>query len=45
MERHHAPLKQAADAIVIDSTTMRADDVVDRMLGVLERRKLITASV
>lgn len=45
MERHHAPLKQAADAIVIDSTTLRADDVVDRMLGVLERRKLITASV
>ncbi len=45
MERHHAPLKQATDAIVIDSTTMRADDVVDRMLGVLERRKLITASV
>jgi len=45
MERQHAPLKQATDAIVIDSTTMRADDVVDRMLGVLERRKLITASV
>ncbi len=44
-ERQHAPLKQAADAIVIDSTTMRADDVVDRMLGVLERRKLIETSV
>jgi len=45
MERQHAPLKQAADAIVIDSTTMRADDVVDRMLGVLERRKLIETSL
>jgi len=45
VERQHAPLKQAADAIVIDSTTMRADDVVDRMLGVLERRKLIVTSV
>ncbi len=44
-ERQHAPLKQAADAISIDSTTMRADDVVDRMLGVLERRKLIVALV
>ncbi len=42
-ERQHAPLKQAPDAICIDSTTMRADDVVDRMLGVLERRQLIIA--
>ncbi len=40
-ERQHAPLRQAADAIAIDSTTLRADEVVDRMLGVLERRKLI----
>jgi len=40
-ERQHAPLCQAEDAIVIDSTTLRADEVVDRMLGVLERRKLI----
>ena len=45
VERQHAPLKQARDAIAIDSTTMRVDDVVDRMLGVLERRKLITASL
>jgi len=42
-ERQHAPLKQAADAITIDSTTMRIDDVVDRMLGVLERRGMIQA--
>lgn len=43
-ERQHAPLCQAADAITIDSTTMRVDDVVDRMLGVLERRSLIQAA-
>ncbi|GAV19767.1 cytidylate kinase [Mariprofundus micogutta] len=43
-ERQHAPLCQAADAITIDSTTMRVDDVVDRMLGVLERRGLIQAA-
>jgi len=42
-ERQHAPLKQANDAISIDSTTLRAEEVVDRMLGVLERRKLIQA--
>ena len=41
-ERQHAPLRQAADAITIDSTTMRVDDVVDRILGVLERRGLVT---
>ena len=40
-ERQHAPLRQAADAIVIDSTTLRPDEVVERMLGVLERRGLI----
>jgi len=42
-QRQHAPLKQAADAIAIDSTTLRVEEVVDRMLGVLERRKLIQA--
>jgi len=40
-ERQHAPLKQASDAIRIDSTTMRVDEVVDRMLAVLARRGLI----
>jgi len=40
-DRQHAPLCQAKDAIVIDSTTLRVDEVVDRMLGVLERRGLI----
>ncbi|MDQ6975306.1 MAG: (d)CMP kinase [Mariprofundaceae bacterium] len=40
-ERTLAPLKQAEDAIVIDSTTLRQDEVVDRMLRVLKRRDLI----
>ena len=43
MQRTHSPLKPAEDAISIDSTTMRADEVVDRMLAVLERRGLIGA--
>ncbi|MDX8402381.1 MAG: (d)CMP kinase [Mariprofundaceae bacterium] len=42
--RQHAPLRQARDAIVIDSTTMRIDEVVDRMLTVLARRGLIEPS-
>jgi cytidylate kinase len=44
-ERQHAPLCQAEDAIVVDSTTLRVDEVVDRMLGVLERRGLIQTIV
>jgi CMP/dCMP kinase len=40
-ERTHSPLKQAEDAVCIDSTTMRTDEVVDRMLSILERRALI----
>ncbi len=39
--REHSPLQQAEDAIHIDSTTMRVDEVLDRMLGVLKRRGLI----
>jgi len=42
MDRDCAPLVKAVDAIHIDSTTMHMDDVVERMLNVLERRKLIT---
>jgi len=38
--RTHSPLKQAGDAVCIDSTTMRIDEVVDRMLAIMERRKL-----
>ncbi|MDQ7003083.1 MAG: (d)CMP kinase [Ghiorsea sp.] len=40
-DRDCAPLAKAVDAIHIDSTTMMMDDVVDRILNVLERRKLI----
>jgi cytidylate kinase len=41
MDRDCAPLEKAEDAISIDSTTMSMDDVVERMLNILERRKLI----
>lgn len=40
-ERDCSPLEKAKDAIGIDSTTLRIDEVVDRVLAVLERRKLI----
>ncbi len=36
-----APLAKAPDAVVIDSTTLRPDEVVDRMLAILARRGLI----
>lgn len=39
--RDVAPLERAKDAIQIDSTTLRIDEVVDRILAVLERRELI----
>jgi len=41
--RDCAPLERAKGAIQIDSTTMRVDEVVDRVLAVLERRGLIGA--
>lgn len=44
MEREHAPLTQAQDAVHIDTTTMRVDEVVDRMIAILERRGLIQRS-
>ncbi len=40
--RDCSPLERAKDAIEIDSTTMRIDEVVDRILAVLERRRLIS---
>lgn len=39
--RDCSPLERAKDAIQIDSTIMRIDEVVDRVLAVLERRDLI----
>ncbi len=41
--RDCAPLERAKEAIQIDSTIMRVDEVVDRILAVLERRDLIYA--
>lgn len=32
-EREHAPLKQAADAVAIDTTSMGVDDVVSAIVG------------
>lgn len=43
-ERTHSPLKQAEDAVCIDSTTMRIDEVVDRILAIVERRGLTRRS-
>jgi len=43
-ERTHSPLKQAEDAVRIDSTTMRIDEVVDRMLAIMGRRGLARRS-
>lgn len=45
IDRDCAPLEKALDAIHIDSTIMRMDDVVERILNVLERRKLIIKKV
>ncbi|PCI44738.1 MAG: cytidylate kinase [Proteobacteria bacterium] len=42
-ERDCAPLERAKGAIQVDSTIMRVDEVVDRVLAVLERRDLIHA--
>jgi cytidylate kinase len=41
-QRQHAPLQQATDAVYIDTTTLRKDEVVDRMITILRRRKLIS---
>ncbi|MDQ6967718.1 MAG: (d)CMP kinase [Mariprofundaceae bacterium] len=41
--RECAPLERAEGAIQVDSTTMRVDEVVDRILAILERKNLIQA--
>lgn len=39
--RRHAPLRQAEDAVLIDTTQLDIDQVLDRMLAVIaERRKM-----
>jgi cytidylate kinase len=37
--RSAAPLRQADDAIVIDTTGMEADEVIDRVLGLVEQAR------
>ncbi len=37
--REHAPLKQAADAVVIDSTRMSIDAVLEEMVRIIARRR------
>jgi len=37
--RDHAPLRQAEDAIAIDSTALTIDQVVERMAGVVRERQ------
>src|SRR5690606_15076933 len=44
MQRSVAPLRPADDAIVIDSTHMSVEDVVDRILEEAARRSLIGAA-
>ena len=38
-ERTIAPLKAAADAVHIDSTSLSPDEVVKKVLAVVERKK------
>jgi cytidylate kinase len=40
MNREVAPLRPADDAVVIDSTTMTVDDVVNRILDEAAARQL-----
>jgi len=40
-ERSCAPLLAADDALVVDSTVLNVDQVVDRLLAILHRRQLI----
>jgi len=40
-KRKHAPLHKAGDAVLIDTTTLRQDEVVDRMIAIMQRRGLI----
>lgn len=37
--REHAPLTQAADAVVVDSTALSIEQVLDGMLGVVRERR------
>lgn len=41
MERENAPLKQAEDAILIDSSEMGLEDVVDKMVFAAQNKKMV----
>lgn len=41
MERENAPLKQAEDAILIDSSEMSLEDVVDKMVFAAQNKKMV----
>lgn len=43
MHREHAPLKQAEDAVVVDSSQMTIDQVVEAILAVAKEKGLKTA--
>lgn len=43
MHREHAPLKQAEDAVVVDSSNMTIDQVVEAILAVAKEKGLKTA--
>jgi cytidylate kinase len=40
MNREHSPLKQAEDAVLLDSSEMSAREVIERILKLFEERKL-----
>jgi len=40
MNREHSPLKQAEDAVLLDSSEMSAGEVIERILMLFEERKL-----
>lgn len=42
-EREHAPLRQAADAVAIDTTRLGIDQVLEEMLAVVRRRQAAMA--
>ena len=42
--REHAPLRQAQDAVLIDTTVLDIDQVLDRMLEVISERLSVSNS-
>lgn len=39
MHREHSPLKQAEDAILVDSSDMTIDEVIDRIISICEKAR------